>query len=53
MDFVSSLCYEHYDHPNNMKVESDAFYASGLVVMVFLLVFSDLLEMENAFPSFS
>ena len=33
---VSSVCHEHYDHPNNLQIESDAFCASGLV-MGFLL----------------
>ena len=37
-DFVSSaVCHEHYDHPNNLKIESDAFCASGLVVVWFIL----------------
>ena len=35
-EFVSSVCHEHYDHPNNLQIESDAFCASGLV-MGFLL----------------
>ena len=35
-EFVSSACHEHYDHPNNLQIESDAFCASGLV-MGFLL----------------
>ena len=37
-DFVSSLVWhEHCDHPNNLKIESDAFCASGLFVMGFVL----------------
>ena len=37
-DFVSSaVCHKHYDHPNNLKIESDAFCASGLFVMGFVL----------------
>ena len=36
-EFVSSVCHEHYDHPNNLQIESDAFCASGLV-MGFLLL---------------
>ena len=34
--FVSFVCHEHYDHPNNLQIESDVFCASGLV-MGFLL----------------
>ena len=37
-DFVSSLVWhEHCDHPNSLKIESDAFCASGLFVMGFVL----------------
>ena len=35
--FSSAVCHELYDHPNNLRIESDAFCASGLVVMEFLL----------------
>ena len=36
-DFVSSaIWHELCDHPNNLKIETDAFCASGLVVMGFL-----------------
>ena len=27
------MCHELYDHPNNLQIESEAFCASGLVVM--------------------
>ena len=33
----SDVWHELYDHPNNLQIESDAFCASGLVVMRFLL----------------
>ena len=35
--FLQLFCHEIYDHPNNLEIESDAFCASGLVVMGFLL----------------
>ena len=31
-EFVSSVCHEHYDHPNNLQIESDTFCASDLVI---------------------
>ena len=37
-DFVSSaVWHKHCDHPSNLRFESDAFCASGLVVMGFLV----------------
>ena len=37
-DFVSSApWHEHFDHPSNLRFESDAFCASGLAVMGFLV----------------
>ena len=36
-DVSSAVCHEIYDHPNNLEIESDAFCASDLVVMGFLL----------------
>ena len=24
-EFVSSVCHEHYDHPNNLQIESEQF----------------------------
>ena len=36
-DVSSAVCHELYDHPNNLQIESDAFCASGLVVMGFPL----------------
>ena len=36
-DVSSPVWHEIYDHPNNLQIESDAFCASGLVVMGFLL----------------
>ena len=33
----SAVWHELYDHPNNLQIESDAFCASGLAVMEFLL----------------
>ena len=35
-DVSSAVWHELYDHPNNLQIESDAFCASGLVVMGFL-----------------
>ena len=36
-DVSSAVWHELYDHPNNLQIEFDAFCASGVVVMGFLL----------------
>ena len=36
-DVPSAVCHELYNHPTNLQIDSDAFCASGLVVMGFLL----------------
>ena len=36
-DVSSDVWHELYDHPNYLQIESDAFCASGIVVMGFLL----------------
>ena len=37
VDVSLAVCHERYDHPNNLQIEFDGFYASGLIVMGFLL----------------
>ena len=36
-DVSKAVLHELYYHPNNLQIESDAFFASGLVVIGFLL----------------
>jgi len=37
LDYFEDVCHELYDDLNNLRIESDAFCASGLVMMGFLL----------------